>query len=219
MTTGASEQLVGELEQALLERAEKLAEEYLARARRAREHILEDAHERLRLREERELLAAQAESERHYRRLVQANELRLKSRLDQLRWRLIQEVMETLPERLEAAVADPKTRWELLRNLIDEAVRGIESEALVVEANADDHKLLEARWQELTEALASDKQLELHPSPRHCRGGVLVRDRDNCIRIDNTFEGRIERFTTSLWQVITERLFAADISQRGVFND
>lgn len=48
---------------------------------------------------------------------------------------------------------------------------------------------------------------------------MLLRSRDNRIRIDNSFEGRIERFQGALLQVITERLFAADISLRGLFDD
>ncbi|WP_293653211.1 hypothetical protein [Thiolapillus sp.] len=89
----AQEQLVSDLEKALLERAEKLAEEYHDRAQRARQHILEDAHERLHIREQNEVLAA----ERLFRRQIQASELRLKSKLDKLRWQLIQSVVHELP--------------------------------------------------------------------------------------------------------------------------
>jgi len=49
---------VAELERAILERAQKLAEEYHNRAQRSRDVILRTASEKLRIREEREVLIA-----------------------------------------------------------------------------------------------------------------------------------------------------------------
>ena len=38
--------------------------------------------------------------------------------------------------------------------------------------------------------------------------GVLVRNADNTIRVDNRFEGRLERLADAMQRVIVERLFA-----------
>ena len=40
----------------------------------------------------------------------------------------------------------------------------------------------------------------------HSLGGILVRSDDNRIRVDNTFEGRMERLGRGLHQIIIERL-------------
>ncbi len=212
----AEEQLVSDLEQALLERAEKLAQEYRDRARRARQHILEDAQERLHIREQNEVLAAQAEAERYYRRQVQASELRLKSDLDKLRWRLIQSVLQALPQRLQSFRQDPDSYWPFMKALLEGSVAAMEGDDLVVEVNAEDRQYLQANWEDFISGLDADRNIRLADTPCHCSGGLLLRDAANRVRIDNSFEGRLERLDDKLLQVITERLFAAEISQRGM---
>ncbi|WP_456405861.1 V-type ATP synthase subunit E [Thiolapillus sp.] len=215
----AEEQLVKDLEKALLERAEKLAQEYRDRAQRARQHILEDAHERLRIREQNEVLAAQAEAERLFRRQIQANELKLKSKLDKLRWRLVQSILQDLPARLLQTREDQDAYLQLLRRFLTQAATNIESDELVAEVNADDIEYLKKHWDSFTADIAPDKRITLATTPIHCSGGILLRSQDNRIRIDNSFEGRIERFQNVLLRVITERLFAGEISQGGLVDD
>ncbi|WP_456372869.1 V-type ATP synthase subunit E [Thiolapillus sp.] len=212
----AEEQLVSDLEQALLERAEKLAQEYRDRAQRARQHILEDAQERLRIREQNEVLAAQAQAERHYRRQVQASELRLKSDLDRLRWQLIQSVMQELPKRLAQIRKDQQRYWTFMKALLRHSVAHMEQHDLVVEVNAQDQQHLQAGWEDFISDLDVHRHIRLASTPCHCSGGLVLRSADNRIRIDNSFEGRIERLQGDLLQVITERLFAAEVSQRGM---
>ena len=66
---------VAGLEKALTERARKLSEEHLVNGRQARDLILIETRQRLRLEEERETLAAKGEGERVYQRRAQAVEL------------------------------------------------------------------------------------------------------------------------------------------------
>ncbi len=212
----AEEQLVSDLEQALLERAEKLAQEYRDRAQRARQHILEDAQERLRIREQNEVLAAQAEAERHYRRQVQASELRLKADLDRLRWRLIQSVLQALSQRLRQFRQDGKSYWPFMRTLLRRSVQAMEHDDLVVEVNAEDREYLQAHWADFLPETEKDTRIRLADTPCRCSGGLVLRDAGNRVRIDNSFEGRLERLREQLLQVVAERLFAAEISQRGM---
>ena len=103
---------VTELESAILQRANRLAVEFRQRAERSRDNILREASDRLRLHEEREVLLAKAMAERAYRRQVQANELRLRAQMDQVRWNLAKEVQERLLDRAAAFTkdADPYLR-------------------------------------------------------------------------------------------------------------
>ena len=87
---------VAALEKAILERARSLAGEHLQQASRARERIMEDSAERMRLLEEKEILVAKAKAEREYRRRVQASEIRMQSELDRLRWGLVQSVLDNV---------------------------------------------------------------------------------------------------------------------------
>ncbi len=211
------ETVINNLQQALLDRADKLATEYLARAERAHQHVLEDAQEKLHLREQRETLAAQAAAERSYRRKIQANELQLRSKLDELRWQLIQSVLHDLPAQLSELAAQDNY-LSLLQQFVKNAAASIESDQLVAEVNARDLAILQPKWQEFLDQADIEKQIRLASTPQQCVGGILLRSEDNRIRVDNTFDGRTERFAESLQQVITERLFAHEASKGGMLH-
>ena len=204
------------LEEALLERAQKLADEYIARAEQTRARMIQEANERLHIREQREVLAAQAEAERLYRRKVQANELKLQGKLDRMRWSLIQSVMQGLPEQLEAITQNENRYLTLLGDLLRHAADSIESDNLVAELNAADLQRLKEKWESFAEKAVPGKQIRLCPEPCTCRGGIRVHSEDNRIRVDNTFEGRIERMSELLQQSITERLFVGAINKGGL---
>lgn len=211
------ETVISNLEQALLDRANKLAREYLTRAERAHQHVLEDAQEKLHLREQRETLAAEAAAERNYRRKIQANELQLRSKLDELRWQLIQSVLNILPQQL-GKLADQDDYPSLLQQYLKRAANSIEHDQLVAEVNAHDLARLQPQWQEFIEQAGVGKQVRLSTTPHQCIGGILLRTEDNRIRVDNTFDGRVERFAEALQQVITERLFANEASKGGLLH-
>ncbi|MGD2082792.1 MAG: V-type ATP synthase subunit E family protein [Chromatiales bacterium] len=197
---------VSELETAILERASHLAEEYRQRAQRGRENILDDAHERLHLREEREVLLAKAKAERTYRRMVQANELRLDAQMDRLRWELVQCVRERMADRFKALMDDRERYLKLLGEFLAQGAAAIPGSALVVELNRRDHEAVEATWADFIAEAVPDREVELGPECPECLGGLLVRTPDNRMRVDNTFDGRMRRLDHRILQTIVERL-------------
>ena len=211
-----AELMVNDLEAALLERAKSLAEESLARGRQHRDRVIQEENERLRLREEREVLAAKAMAERLYRRKVQSSELHLQEQLDQLRWRLTESVMHGLLERLHALVKDEQSYLPVVKILLATAASAIDQRELVAELNDLDLKRFKDHWAEIAREAAPDKSIILHSDPCTCSGGVRVRDKDNRELVDNTFEGRIERFIEELHRVVIERLFAQAVNIGGV---
>lgn len=208
---------VNDLESAILARANRLAEEYRERAKRSRDNILREAHERLHLREQREVLVAQARAERAYRRRVQASEIRLRKEMDYLRWSLVEGVREQLVDRIRAFVADEARYLPVLKSFIGAAAAIIESDRLVAEMNAEDIRRLQTGWEAFVVDVAGGKAIELSASPLETLGGVLVRTGDNRIRFDNTFEGRMEQLGTRLHQVIIERLFPGGTDHGVIF--
>ena len=94
------------LEQAIMARAGELAQEFTDKASRQRDSILRDTAERLHIAEEREVLVAKADAERHFRRVTQASELKMPARLDQLRWEMVQTVQARLAERIRSLNSD-----------------------------------------------------------------------------------------------------------------
>ena len=203
---------VQDLEAALIDRAERLATEYLARAEDGRDAILKEERDRLRAREERITEDAQADADRLYRRRVQAAQLKSQSNLDRERWNLIQSVIEELPRQM-ASVADDTPRYEsLLLSLLTQAADSIGEDNLVVTLNARDREAFGPRWTELAKRAAPGVNIELDSQPARISGGVRVTTKDNRVRIDASFEGRIERFQNELVQVIAERLFAEAVT-------
>jgi V/A-type H+-transporting ATPase subunit E len=209
---------VEDLQNALIARAKTLADQYLIRARRDRDLLLVEAGERSKQRDEREQAAARAGGERAYRQQVQAEELKLRADMDRLRWVHVQAVMDALRERLADVTRDETNYHALLRELIVNAARSIEADALVVQLNTHDYARLNKEWADFVGAAVPGKTLTLSDEPNERSGGAIVRSADDTIRVDNSFEGRIARFEAELEQVIIERLFAQAAPMGAIFN-
>lgn len=194
------------LETALAERAQKLAEEYLAGGRQARERILEETRQRLHIDEEREVLAAKAQAEHTYQQRVQAAELDLRAGLDRLRWELVHDVVGKLPARLEEWVSDQSRYLPLLSAYLREAAQSIERDELVAHLSRRDWQRFHQDWETLVQQAAPGKHITLAAETLDSMGGVLVASADGNIRFDNTFEGRMERMDETLRGAIAERL-------------
>jgi len=208
---------VQELEQAILARAERLAAEYRERARRQRDAILRDAAERLGLREQREEAIAKSLGERSFRQQVQASELKMQSHLDQLRWNLVTDVEQRLRERMRSFTADEASYAASLHAYLRHAAAQIESDDLVAELGEKDHRRLAGRWEAIAAEVAPGKSLVLAPEPIETLGGVRVRSADGRIRVDHTFEGRLERLRNHIRQVILERLLPGGLDAGNLF--
>lgn len=207
-----------ELEQAIMARAERLANEYRERARRSRDAILREAADKLRLREQREEAIAKSLGERTYRQQVQAEELRLQSHLDLVRWNLVCDVEGRLAERMQAYVQDDKLQLKTLIGLIGAAAAEIEHDALTVQANPHDRRLLAAKWEQVQAALPRGKQATLSDEPIDSLTGVLVTTADGRIRVDNTFDGRMARLRMRIQQRILERLLPSGFDTGSIFS-
>jgi len=208
---------VQELERAILTRAERLANEYRERAQRSRDNILREAAERLRLREQREESIAKSLGERNFRQQVQASELKMQSHLDRVRWNLVSDVENQLRQRMQAYMADQAAYTAILKAYLTQAATEIESDELVAEFNAQDRRWIEPQWGAIAAEVAPDKTLRLADESIECLGGVRVSGRDNRIRVDNTFEGRLERLRAKIQQVILERLVPGGLETGSVF--
>ncbi len=210
---------VDELERAILSRAERLAGEFRDRAGRSRDNILRDAAERLRGREAREEATAKALSDRIFRQQVQASELKLQTHLDRVRWNLVLDVERMLADRMRNFMAEEAAYFAWLERLIIEAVTLIEADEIVVTANATDQRQLARHWSQLTAQLPEDKTVTLAAveSARDTLGGVLLHSADQRIRVDQTFEGRLERLRPRLQQTILERLLPGGFETSSLF--
>jgi len=200
------------LEQAIMTRANELAQEFHDKAKRQRDNILRDAAERLHLAEEREVLVAKAEAERHFRRVTQASELKMQARLDQLRWELVQTVEGRLAQRMQALRADRAAYRSWLVEMVRDAAALLPAGELTAEVNAEDHSWLTAEWSALATEAAPDRSIALADKPTWGSGGLKLRTTDNRAQVDNRFEGRLGRFEADVQRVILQQLFPTDIN-------
>jgi V/A-type H+-transporting ATPase subunit E len=199
------------LEQAIMARAKDLAQEFHDKANRQRDTILRDAAERLHMSEEREVLVAKAEAERHFRRVTQASELKMQARLDQLRWELVQTVQARLAERMQALCTDRSSYRAWLVHMVREAAQLLPAGDLTAEANVDDLGWLATEWADLVAEAAPERTIQLADKPTWGNGGLKLRTADNRAQVDNRFEGRLSRFEAQIQRAILQQLFPADI--------
>jgi V/A-type H+/Na+-transporting ATPase subunit E len=212
----STETQLQQLESAIRKRAQNLADNQLSAAQQKHDQILADATKRLNKREEREIEIAKAAAEQAYRRRVQASEIKMQAELDQLRWTLLQSVMSLLHEHLKQLSQHQENYIHLLKQYLKNAVTLFEDQELVVEVNADDHGLLAPQWEEFVKDCVPDKQCTLSVSTQSITGGLLVRNKADRIRIDNTFEGLIARMENEIYQAITTQLFASATPTRNL---
>ncbi|HPQ23806.1 MAG TPA: V-type ATP synthase subunit E family protein [Gammaproteobacteria bacterium] len=211
MSRDGESQLVA-LERAIMARAEDLAQEFHDKAKRQKDTILRDAAERLHMAEEREVLVAKAEAERHFRRVTQASELKLQARLDQLRWEMVQTVQTRLTERMQKLCADHTVYRAWLVEMIRQAAALLPAGDLTAEVNADDLSWLSTQWQTLATEAAPERTIHLAEKATWGSGGVKLRTADNRAQVDNRFEGRISRLEAAIQRSILQQLFPADIN-------
>jgi len=205
----SQEAQVHELETALLARARSLAEEHLRNARAARERIVAQCNDKLRMREDKEVLAAKNLAEKQYKRKVQAAEIRQQGDLDRLRWNLVQSVMEQVKTRFVAMTRNDEDYLAWLDRHLAAAGAALPSGRLLVSLNAGDEKRLKRAWDRLCSAALPGREVILAGEPYPTAGGFVMETEDRRMRLDETLEGRMERLQPDLHRAIMENLFAS----------
>ena len=207
------------LQQAILERAQELAEEHVAQGELTRGKVIGDMRDKLKIMEQKELLAAKVQSDREYDRLVQASELRIQAELDRNRWGLVQAVMDKLQKRLQALREDRQGYREVFVALLKDGAHRIGESSLAASISNDDLSRFHDHWDKLVkEACGSDVEIKLAPEACDCSGGVRLVSARGDIMLDNTFEGILERRQQALQRIIFERLFSTATTKGTVFD-
>jgi len=200
---------VTQLEQALIRQAETLAREQRQNAEAAKARILNEAMERVKLAEAREVLAAKAEAERLVRRQIQAAETRLAAQLDRLRWALTEATLSSVRLAFQDLVDDPGRYPEVMEQWLAAAARALPGGDLVAEVRGSDQPRLAPLWADLVVRAAPGRKVDLATHGLPSEGGMRVRLADNRARLDQTFEARQSRLAEELARVVMERLFAS----------
>jgi V/A-type H+-transporting ATPase subunit E len=215
----STEPTLDDLEQALMDRARRLADEYLARAESTRERMLRDENEHLRVREEREVLAAELEAERLYRSKVQATEMELRGELDRRRWEMVQQLKKRISKRLDEITVRADYA-DLLQQFLAAAAEALRDEdGLVAQLCERDHARFAGEWSTWVETAAHGRSIALSDEHGNFSGGLLLRNADDTVRVDHSFEGRMERLEEQVNLVLTAELFPTLVAKPGVSAD
>lgn len=198
---------IEQLENAIRQQAQSLANNYLQTAQQQVNKILSDANQRHHLQETRQTQKAQALADQYFQRRLQSSEIQLQAALDQMRWNLIQAILQQLNKHLQQITHQPQTYLPLLQQFLVSAVGYFKETKLIVEVTANDHNQLTSQWSQFCQVIPNT-QCQLRISEHTITGGLIVHDQDNRLRINNSFEGLIDRLEEQLYQVMTTQLFA-----------
>lgn len=207
------------LQQAILERAEELAAEHISQGELTRGKIIEDARAKVKLMEQKELLAARLQADREYHRQVQANELRIQAELDRNRWGLVQSLIDKISRQLIELHRDEAAYRPVFESLLQDGVSNLGQQQLVATLGNDDLARFHDDWAAIVKNCCGDKvEVKLSPEACQCSGGLRLTSRQGDMMVDNTFEGIMSRREEALQQLIFERLFSTMSTQGTVFD-
>ena len=188
--------------------AEQKIQYLLSEAQREAEAIKEEARKRAEARAEWILRKAQTQAEIEKQRIIANAKLEVRKKRLQVQEELIREVIEALKERL--AELPDEEYFAILVDLGAQAVRELGVDTVVLRSNERTLELLKTRLNDFKKAVAEKTGVKIkvrRGKPINTIGGLLVESLDGSVRVDNTFEARIERFESELRAVIAKALF------------
>jgi V/A-type H+-transporting ATPase subunit E len=188
--------------------AEQKIQYILSEAQKEAEKLKEEARKRAEAKAEWILRKAKTQAEIERQRIIANAKLEVRKKKLAVQEELIRQVIESLKERLANLPEDEY--FPMLVELTVKAVEELGTDKVVVRSNERTLKLIVERLSEfrekLKEALGKDVEVTVG-EPIQTIGGILVESSDGSVRVDNTFEARIERFESDLRATIAKALF------------
>ncbi len=188
--------------------AEQKIQYILSEAQKEAEKIKAEARKRAEARAEWILRKAQTQAETEKQRIIANARLEVRKKRLEIQEALIREVIDALRERLAELPEDEY--FPMLVDLTAKAIEELGAERVILKSNARTLGLIRNRFDEfkgaLSEKLGREVSIELGDEVQTI-GGVVVETPDGAVRVDNTFEARIERFEGELRAEIAKALF------------
>jgi len=209
--------------QRIIEEIEKTTEatvsEMLGEAKKKVDGILQEARVHADEQERSIVDSGEQEARRESQRILA--EARIKARREKVKAQedIVQQSFERaregLKEAAEQGMIEGTAYRDVLERLIRQSVVSSGESALEVLVNPRDTGLL---TREVLASIAGqaggelgvDVSLSLSEEPLSCMGGVVIRSSDGKIRVDNTFEARIDRFRETIRTRVARELFGQE---------
>ncbi|WP_457741323.1 V-type ATP synthase subunit E [Thermococcus sp.] len=188
--------------------AEQKIRYILSEAQKEAEKLKEEAKKRAEAKAEWILRKAKTQAEIEKQRIIANAKLEVRKKKLAVQEELIKDVLRQLRERLASL-----PEGEYYPMLIDLTVEGLSElgiDEAVIRSNAKTVKLLSEKLEDFKKAVSEKLRREIEIKLGEAIdviGGVIVEAPDGSVRVDNTFEARMERFESELRATIAKALF------------
>ncbi|WP_456367179.1 V-type ATP synthase subunit E [Thermococcus sp.] len=188
--------------------AEQKIQYILNEAQREAEKIKEEAKKKAEAKAEWILRKAKTQAEMEKQRAIASAKLEVRKKRLAVQEEMIKAVISALKDRL-ASLPDEEYFMTLV-SLTSEALEELGVNKAVLRSNERTLKLIVERLPEfkkgVSETIGRDVDITVG-EPINTIGGILVESVDGSVRVDNTFEARMERFEAELRARIAKILF------------
>jgi V/A-type H+-transporting ATPase subunit E len=189
----------------VLEDVKKESEIIIRDAEKKAEEILRDAIAEAERRQARLLAEAEEKGEIEQKKMQSITEIEVRNRLLQVKEEHVDAVFDKALLRLKEFVGSERYQSYLLK-FIEEAIKKIDSDRLIVYVNSTDREwLANGKLDQLSGKLAV--KLTLANETENCLGGCIVKTPDKKLSHDNTFEKRLQTLKPILRIKIAKILF------------
>ncbi|AFK21932.1 V-type ATP synthase subunit E [Pyrococcus sp. ST04] len=183
--------------------AEQKIKYILEEAKKEAEKIKEEARKKAESRAEWILRKAKTQAELEKQRIIANARLEVRRKKLAVQEEYITKVIEEAKRRLAEMPEDEY--FETIKTLLKDAISELGEKRVRVTSNEKTLSLIASRIEEI-KAEIGDVAIELG-NPIDTIGGVIVESEDGSIRIDNTFESRMERLENEIRAKVAKVLF------------
>ena len=210
MSADGVQKIIAEIDKS----AEKQASGILSESRQKADAVLSGAREKAEAEAGAIISRGEQEARRESQRILA--EARIKARREKVKAQedVVNLAFQSARENMRTMAEGKGDEYrKVLEALIKEAVLSSGSESLEVLLDSRDKGLvsddsLKRIAQEAGPELGMTITLSVSAEELSCLGGVVVKSADGKVRIDNTFEARIDRFRDNIRTLVAKELFA-----------
>lgn len=188
--------------------AEQKINYIIKEAMKQAEQIKKEAERRAQSKAEWIIRKAQTQAEIEKSRIIANAKLEIRRKRLQIQEAFINEVFTGLKERLSSL--PEKEYFEIVKNLILQAVEELGETRVRISSNEATLQMIAGNIEEVKSVLKGELGKEINieiGTKKETIGGVVVENQEGNVRVDNTFEARIERLQSELRSVIAKALF------------
>lgn len=196
----AEEATLERVSRAILERARKEAEAILEKARKEAEGIINKAKLKRKSEYEKESSKIIGAARRKARAIIVQAVLKTRKEIAKTKYDITRNIVEEAKKVLEKRKFDVE---KSLRNLLLETINIIPSEKVLVYVNPDDIKVIE----KIIEKENLRNRVEKVLADKNISGGIIVSSVDGKFRVDNSYEARLEMVLSRIMPKLSRELF------------